>query len=234
MEKYLDKLIDNRNIKLWNELKEKFEFILIKSPEPNYMSRLDGETATICIYESDINPAHFTHELLHVYLKLKGVQIVSDFYSVIDNNPDIYYFFSTDLKSHVTNCLEHNLMLPIYLSLGFENHYFISDYKEKKMNNKLMSSLKERYRINGVYDREAIDFYIGKFFAMKTCNNKSFNYSKYYSSFIKLDKKLFKTLNDFWKDWETYDLNDANDNYDEILEYFIEDLNDWQNKKNII
>jgi len=233
MEKYLNKLIDNRNTKLWNELNEKYEFILLKSPEPNYMSNLDGEIATICIYEKDINPAHFTHELLHIFLKSKGVQIINDFYEIIENSPEIHYFFSTELKSHITNCLEHNLMLPIYLSLRFENHYFISDYTDRKMNNKLMSALQERYKVNGIYDSEAIDFYIGKFFAMKTCNNKSFNYSKYYNSFIKLDKKLFKLLTDFWNDWKTYNINDSNDNYDDILDYFIKDLKDWNNNKNI-
>lgn len=234
MEEYLDDLIDERNINLWNELNERFEFILLESPETNYMSKLDVDTATICIYKNDINPAHFTHELLHIYIKFKGFEIVSDFHKIIEDNPDIHYFFSTELKSHVTNCLEHHLMLHKYLEMGFENRYFICDFKEKKMNNNLLSALQERYKVNGLYDREAIDFFIGKFFAMKTCNNKSFNYSKYYKAFMRLDKKLFKLLTDFWSDWETFDLNEPDDNYDEILEYFIEDLNDWKTNKKII
>lgn len=234
MEKHLNQLIDERNRLLWSELNDKFKIILTQSLEPNYMTQINKGIATIYIYENDINPAYFTHELLHIYLKSKNIQIVRDFYKAVEQSPSINFLFSNELKTHITNCLEHYLMLPLFLKLGFENHHFIIDYNERKMNNKLMTDLQENYKINNTYNKEAIDFFIGKFFAMKTCNNTYFNYSKYYKCFSRLDQKLYRLLCDFWEDWITYNPNDPDDNYIEILEIFLDDLNNWFNQKNII
>jgi hypothetical protein len=233
MTEHLNILIDEKNIDLWNELNEIYQIELIESPEPNYMSRVSGNIATICIYVHELSSASFTHELLHIYLKSKNVRITEDFYNAMENSERLNNLFSSDLKEHLTNCLEHKLMLPIFLEMGYENRFFISDYNEIKMDDKKLDALLSRYRVNGVYDKEAVDFFIGKFIAMKSCNNKSFKYYKYFKAFQKLDKRMHKLLSEFWSDWTTYDFQNDNDNYNEILEYFIEDLNGWISKKKI-
>ena len=231
MKEHLNILIDDKNTDLWNELSEIYEIELIGSPEQNYMSKVSGNIATFFIYENDLSSTSFAHELLHIYLKSKNVRIVEDFYKALEKSEKINSLFSKGLKEHVTNCLEHELMLPIFLKMGYENRLFMSDFNEPKMNKKMLGILLERYKNNGVYNREAVDFYIGTFLAMKSCNNKSFNYHKYFIAFQKLDKGLYNLLSDFWLDWKTYDFEDVEDDYDKILEFFIDDLNSWISEK---
>ena len=231
MKEHLTILIDDKNTHLWNELSELYEIELIASPEQNYMSQVSGKNATISIYEKDLSAASFTHELLHIYLKSKNVKIVEDFNNALENSEKLNNLFSTGLKEHVTTCLEHNLMLPLFLKMGYENRLFTSDFNEPKMNKKMLGILLERYMNNGVYDREAVEFYIGTFFAMRSCNNKSFNYHKYYIAFQKLDKELYHFLSEFWSDWKTFDFEDASDTYDKILEFFTDDIYGWVSEK---
>ena len=233
MKEHLNILIDDKNTDLWKELGEIYEFELIASPEQNYMSKVSGKTATISIYGNDLSSALFTHELLHIYLKSKNVRIVEDFYKALENSEKINSLFSQGLKEHVTNCLEHELMLPLFLKMGYEKRLFQSDFNEPKMNKKMLSILLERYKNNDVYDREAVDFFIGTFLAMRSCKNKSFNYHKYYIAFQKLDIGLYDLLSEFWLDWKTYDFEDVEDDYDKILEFFIVDLNAWISEKTI-
>lgn len=233
MENYLSLLLDDRNRQLWENINSKFDVQLEKSPEPNYRTRVNNNIAIIGIDTNNINPSSFTHELLHVLLKDKKLNIVEDFYNAIRNSENANGVFSTVLKEHVTNCLEHVIILPIFLNMGFRNEEFIKDYSEKKMNNRLMTTLQEKFKIGNSYNLIAVDFYIGKFFAMKSCNNSSFNYTKYYEKFKKLDPQLFQLLDDFWNDWQTFEIDNPNDSYDEILELFLTDLTKWLRNKNM-
>lgn len=231
MKEHLDILIDDKNIDLWNELNEVYKIELISSPEQNYISKVSGNTATISIFENDLSSTSFTHELLHLYLKSKNVKITEDFYNAVEKSEKINTLFSNGLKEHITTCLEQTLMLPIFLQMGYENRLFTNDFNEPKMNKKMLDLLLKRYKKNGVYDREAVDFYIGTFFAMRSCNNMAFKYHKYYMAFQKLDRGLYDLLSEFWLDWKTFDVEDPDDHYDKILQYFIEDINGWVTKK---
>lgn len=233
MKEHLTILIDDKNIDLWNELNEIYAIELIASSEQNYSSKVSGNSATISIYENDLSATSFTHQLIHLYLKSKNVKIVEDFYNALEKAKEINSLFSDGLKEHVTYCLELELMLPIFLKMGYENRLLTSDFNEPKMNKKMLDILLKRYKNKGVYDREAVDFFIGTFFAMKSCNNMAFKYHKYFIAFQELDKELYTLLSEFWLDWKTYDIEDADDNYDKILQYFIEDITGWISKKNI-
>jgi hypothetical protein len=234
MEKYLQKLIDDKNKELWEDLNKEFIINLDPSFEPNYLTNFKNNSITIYIYENELNPASLTHELLHILMKKNNKNVGKHLNEKITNNNSLHYIFSIPLRDHIGNCLEHNKMLPIYLSFGYDRKYFISDYTEKKMNNDLLNNLKKRYFVNKIYDREAVDFFIGKFFAMKACPNPRFDYRKYYEGLKNIDKKLFHLLNEFWEDWTTFDINDIDDDYEEILDLFVEDLTKWQSNKIVI
>lgn len=234
MEEYLGKLIDDKNKGLWEDLSEEFSIRIESSFESNYLTNFKDGIITIYIHEDNLNPASFTHELLHILMKRSNKNVGKHLDEKIKSNESLHYMFSLQLRDHISNCLEHIKMLPIYLNFGYSQMEFISDYSEKKMNNKLFANLKSQFVVNGVYDREAVDFYIGKFYAMKACPNPAFDYQKYYEGFKRLDKKLFHALNEFWEDWETYDVEDSNDDYAEMLDLFIEDLINWQSNKTMI
>jgi hypothetical protein len=233
MKEHLTILIEGKNIDLWNELNEIYEIELIAGPEENYRSKVSGSIVTICTPEKNPNATSFTLELLRLYLKSKNVKVAEDFDNAIKNTERIDTLFSKGLKEHVVNCLENELMLPVFLKMGYKNQLFTSDFNTPKMNKKMLAMLLDRYKNNGVHDREAVEFFIGTFLAMKSCNNLSFNYHKYYIAFQKLDERLYVLLSEFWLDWKTYDFQDVDDTYDKILQYFITDIKNWALKKNI-
>jgi len=233
MENYLQQLIDGQNKDLWEYLNSKFEIILEESPEDNYMTNVVGQKAIIRIDKLQVLPAPFTHELLHIQLKDKKLKIANDLFKKIAESPNLTKLFSVALQEHIGNCLEHIIMLPVFLELGYDNKDFIKDYGERKMNNRLLTKLQSAFKHKHIYSRDAIDFYIGKFFAMKSCNNKNFKYDKYYEQLKKLDSQLFALLDNFWEDLLTFDINDAGDSYDEILNFFINDITNWMRNKTI-
>lgn len=175
-----------------------------------------------------------THELLHIELKRKKILISSELNGLIGKSTVLNYIFSKNLEDHIGNCLEHIKMIDPFTKMGYEPYQFISDFDKKKMTNAEIQNLKSAYKDRGIINRDAVDFFIGKFFAMKACLNPKFNYNKEYVFLSKLDFGLFKLLNEFWKDWLTFDISDPNDTYDEILEYFIQDLLSWTENKTII
>ena len=234
MSKYLKSILDERNTELWNILNSSQQIILESSFEPNFITNFKEDKITIYVDENSLNPADFTHELLHIKLKSNGRNVSKDLNEKIGENDRLFYLFSTALKDHIGNCLEHIKMLPIFIGLGFKNSEFLSDYNSKKMSSGQMQEIKIRYRESGIYDREAVDSFIGLFFAMKADNNRMNKYDILYKNLAKLDKKLYKLLIDFWEDWISFDYNDEKDNYDDIIQYFIEDLNVWIENKTVV
>jgi hypothetical protein len=233
MKEHLSILIDDKNIDLWNELSEIYEIELIASPEELYRSKVSDNIALIYINEKELSSISFSRELLQLYLKSKNVTIAEDFDNALKNSERIDTLFSNGLKEHIINCLENELVLPVFLKMGYKNQSFTDDFNSPKMNKKMLDMLLERYENKGVYDREAVEFFIGTFLAMKSCNNVSFNYHKYFIAFQKLDKRLYVLLSEFWLDWKTYDFQDDTDHYDKILQYFIADVKNWISKKKI-
>ena len=60
----------------------------------------------------------FTHELLHIYLRSKGVFIGARLKRKLQSSKTLSIIYSEPLLEHLGNCLDHIKMLPIYLELG--------------------------------------------------------------------------------------------------------------------
>lgn len=233
-EDLIKKSIDSRNQELWNLISETYNLNVDFSPEPNYLTNFKEDQITIYVDQFNCSPASMTHELLHIELKRRGILISYELISLIAKSEDLNYIFSKDLEDHISNCLEHVKMHDIFVNMGYSTQQFISDFDKKKMTNSELNSIKTFYKNKGFFDRSAIDSFIGNFFAMKACLNPKFNYKKYYDSLKKIDTRLYTLLYEFWEDWLTYDISDPEDSYNEILNFFIQDLLTWSEKKSII
>jgi len=233
MENQIEYLVDNRNIHLWQQMNKKFNITIRESWEPNYSVNIHKKKifrrikVFISVLNSDLCPASFTHELLHLHLASKQILIGDDLDKLILRNNNLCSLFSRDLRNHVSNCLEHIKMLPLYLELGYENEKFISDFHTKKMNPLEMNSLANGFSNIFSFDRGVVDLYIGKFFAMKACNNTTINYDIYYNEMENLDFELYKILDEFWSSWINYDIAKSKNNYNYILHKFTTDLDFW-------
>lgn len=227
------KVLDHRNLMLWEEMNKHYTIQLQSSPEPNYIVNFKEDLITIYVDENNLNPASFTHELLHIYLKYKGILIADDYTTRVFDTLHLSVFFKKELRDYIGNCLEHNVMYSLFLDLGFDKKSFIADYKKPKLTVEEARNIQVQYRSSGGYNLDAIDAFIGKFFGAKSCKNSDLNYSRSYKILEQTDKKLYKLLCDFWDDWTTFDMNNPEDSYSEILDYHFEDLLSWQEGKKI-
>lgn len=71
----INKLVDQRNAKLWQTLNEHFKIDLEPSTNSEYSVYSINDSATFYIVPENLCPDSFTHELLHVYLRFKKIFI---------------------------------------------------------------------------------------------------------------------------------------------------------------
>ena len=68
-------LIDTRNIDLWNTISKVREISIQRENQDNYSAFSKDNKTTIYIPLDNNDPASFTHELLHVFLRTKDIYI---------------------------------------------------------------------------------------------------------------------------------------------------------------
>lgn len=172
----MKELIDSRNEKLWNTLTDKYNISIKDSNNDEYSCYSENDDITFYIVRDNLCKDSFTHEMLHVYLRMNDCFIGAGLKNTIWQSKILTSMLSFDLLEHMGNCLDHIKMLPIYLSMGFEREKFILDYNIHKCSPEELTSLKRNYRQGKKVNPKAVDLYIGKFFAMLADPNDSFNY----------------------------------------------------------
>lgn len=221
-------LLNSQNTALWEYLSAKYDLRLDESPENCYLTYFDHDTVVVEVDMADINPSGFTHELLHVYMKDRGIHMVRDLKTGIQADKDLQELFSTSLRVHIGNCLEHVKMLPIFLELGFENERFIGDYDIRIMDETQIDNLEEQYYFDGRPELKSVDYYLGKYFSMKASNNPAFDYTNYCERLETIDRSLFGILERFWNSWLAFDLESAPE-YVDFLDRFLREIKHWKN-----
>lgn len=233
-------LIDNRNLGLWNYLIMVHDIEIRKEKRPDYLAFSKSGKTIISVPYDNIDPASFTHELLHIYLRTKEVFIGGGLTLSIKESGILSRIFSDNLIEHIGNCLEHIKMLPEFLDLGFNENDFLSDYSVNKLTDEEILKIKRHYTttilFKKVYNASAVDFFIGKYFAASSCPNKSYDYQSQLKELEKIDPDLFQILETFLNDWKSFDYNDTDPitgSYHSLLFDFIENLEKWTNGKTI-
>lgn len=132
----ISKLIDTRNEALWYEIVSKYRVEVKASPNSEYSCYSKSDTVTFFVPTNNYCPDSFTHELLHVYIRLKEVYIGSSLNLTISTDNTLRSIFNDRLLEHLINCLDHIKMLPMYLGLGFKREKFLLDYYDNKCTEK--------------------------------------------------------------------------------------------------
>ena len=236
-ENLLPSLIDGKNKELWDFCSSNAVIDLELSEKNEYGTFSQSGKHIIYVDQLDLDPATFAHELLHVYLDIKGVYVGGALSLWVDTS-HLNNIFTPPLVDHVSNCLSHIKMLPLYVDMGYDIKRFITDYNVSKFSKREMNILGDNLKTSkGVYQAGGVDFYIGKYFAMKACPNKAFDYSKGYSLLKSLDSGLYNILEQTIAEWNDYDYN-QNDvlakSYRDVVYTLVDGLKEWSLGKNII
>jgi hypothetical protein len=234
--------IDDANKRLWETMNQSFNISIDYSSEDCYGNYMQNGDCTIYVPRmGEPDAASFTHELLHLYLPYHKTFIGGAIEGMMKETYPLNIIFDKGLYDHISNSLEHIKMLPIYLKMGYPIEKFILDYYDDKLTDDEVDRLCQSYK-KGVlcirYNRMAINFLIGKFFAVKADINTDNHYDRQLAAMDKLDHELFSTLNDFWNGWIDYDIElkrEAWENdYHGLVDNLVNDLTNWSKHKKFV
>jgi hypothetical protein len=230
----LSRLVDARNRSLWETLNATLNINVEASNNNEYSCFNINKDSTIYVVPHDLCPDSFTHELLHLYLRLKQVYIGAGFTNMVQSSNTLTKIFSEPLLDHIGNCLDHMKMFQLYEDLGFSPDKFIMDFHEFKCKPTELAHLKRNYSQRSTYYTEAVDFFIGKYIAIQADFNDEFDYDYCLAELKKLDPVLYSSLERFIFAWEEFDIESEDiiaNSYHFILNDLYEDLKKWLSKK---
>lgn len=229
-------LIDSRNENIWKEISDKYEIKMIPISGEEHSVFSKGDEVSFFVPAGPADPDSFTHEMLHVYLRSKGIHIGANLKLTIGASQIMSRLMTPALVEHVGNILDHIKMYPIYESLGYDPKKFILDYDKFKCDPQEIKLIQQHFKVSGNYNSVAVDAFIGRYFSVKGDFNKSFDYSDCLAKLEKVDAKLFETLELFHDEWVDFDINteDLFYSYRDVVSNFYTDMKQWITGKKIL
>jgi len=203
--------------------------------EKNARLFYQNNQATIYLPENKTTEECVSHELLHLYMETKDNMVCGHIHGLILEKQNLRKIFHDELINHVTNCINHVKMLPIFCNMGYEKMSFLMDSYENKCEISYAKKIKRNFKFLNSYSKLVIDNYIGKYFAMKA-DVSYINYSEQLKILSDTNADLFNTLEVFWNKWTNFDI-ESNDCIDYWLDDFagelVHSLDKWTMNKKI-
>lgn len=234
MNEYLKYCLSDKNRALWNQLNQECDITIKPSDEPNFKVNTLNDVYTIYVLDVKDADASFTHELLHIEIKHRGIKFSKYFENKTRENVSLLLLFRLELLEHVTNCLEHSKLINEFVDLGYSRNLYLQNYNSKMVKKRDVEFLKSSFKTKEGHHTLSIDAFIGHSIAMLFDVNPKNNYNNEFRFLKSIDSVLFKHILAFKNDWDTYDINDPNDDYEEIIDFFIDDLTSWASNKTLV
>lgn len=222
---HLEGLIDNRNRQLFMDLSDSHQIRVAFETCSDYSCYSKGDESIISVLISKINTASFTHELLHIYLRVNGVFIGASFSDSIRNKIGLKSYFDENLLEHIGNTLDHIKMLPLFIEMGFDKSEFIADYDTDKLTESrtIRLKLESKWFFKTRNFKMAVKLFLGKYFAVKACPNQGFNYGDKLSRLEILYPALYFACESFLDNWSGFEIPSS----DLIAGSYYDFLNDF-------
>lgn len=220
-------LIDDRNRSLWENINQHFKIIVEEHASHHFYHYFKDDEVYFFVPEEDGTIELFTHELLHLHIIIKGANIIHYLKKRLRNEPLLQWSFHENLFEQIGECLTHEKMLPLYLSMGFERDLFCESYYMhccSEMNMQIIRSGMKKE----IPSPASVDLFIHKFFAMKCCSNPGFIYDHYLEQLKFINHDLFTILDKFWNEWNAFDMDVSEVNsFKPFTNHFMHKLGTW-------
>ncbi len=230
----LEGLVDERNRELWEDLNSAYNIELIYTKREDYMIHSQGMNATIFIKEDDICGASFTHELLHLWIRKHNCFIGIHLDKSLRYDSDIGHFFHDYFLQFLGNAVDHMKMLPVFLAMGYPTKKFIRDYALDKLPEHefliIQRGLPRKTWFSTYYTKYCFLNFIGKYFALMSCPNDSFDYPTRLAQLESLNPQLYEILERFSKGWVELELGSTDPmriSDHELVYQFVMELRNW-------
>ncbi|UIR56702.1 hypothetical protein LZQ00_02535 [Sphingobacterium sp. SRCM116780] len=202
--------IDDRNYTLWESMVNQFR-IGVNDDYKFYQLDYQDENSDVYILTDKMySKSLFTHELLHLQLRSKGL-----------NTADYFQMFSQDVFKAfaltICNCIEHVLFFDDFVEMGYPRETFVMDYDNQEYN--IDQAIKMYSDIKTLNDQAILKLVI--FYLYWTFKNEEY---------MGIDRA---SSLDWLKKVESKLLISCNRMYDEIISFDLESTN-VQNRFNVL
>lgn len=231
----IPKNTDEKTLELLYDLQTDFE-ISFEVKNIDYCEVFQkSKTATIYYNPKIVTTESVAHELLHIWLKRFNYCIGNHIFLCTQEDKKLSKFLNKFLCDYIGNCCDHFKMYPKYLEMGYSPKEFLINGLELKTS--IADIKKIKLKFLGFYHSQAINQFIGYLFSILADNIKENDYTEHHKYLIEKDSKLYNLVSDFWKKWETFDIENIDPIYNsdlELTDSLIDGLTTWVNDKTII
>jgi hypothetical protein len=223
----LKHFINDRNRSLWETICKHFKVNIEQHSNDHFYHYFLNDEVYLFVPEQQGMIELFTHEMLHLYLIMGGVNITNYLKSRLRNEPLLHWSFNENLFEQIGECLAHEKMLPLYLSMGFERDLFCENYYVPCCHEMNMQIIRSGMK-KEIPSPASIDLFIHKFFAMKCCVNPAFIYDHYLEQLQMINSDLYCILDKFYNEWKAFIIkaNEVN-SFKRITNDFMHELGTW-------
>ncbi len=215
-------LIDSRNYNLWKHLRHRYKLNVFKDNEGNSRVLDIGDGYMIVLTEDNFCNEIFTHELLHIYVIDKYLDISKYLFDFCDNQQLLKLHFTDDIVYYINNMLSHMLMLPIYKKLGYDMSVFVPPIDADYIKG-LSYELQGIYLDNVNMECNSIKNFIC-YEIMMLSESWRYNYSDHLDILKEKNVDLFNLIENLVVNWK--DTNNAEE-LKLLLDKFMTSLYDW-------
>lgn len=207
MEDLIKKYLDEKNTKLYNDLKEKFDISLTKyEPREDGNNRLwlmsfQQNVYRIGYYEDITSTGFFTHELFHIDLIDKGFSDFSEILPLIKEGNKNYVF--SPIIGHLNNVFAHERFYSDFINLGYLPSEFVSDYNTPINLTNIISDI-ENANLKYKLPHSDISACIRYYFTAKDNRNpiKEKTYNEVLNYIKSKNHNLYNILDNNWVSWQ--------------------------------
>lgn len=227
----IEKFLDSRNQKLYEQVSESFKVELYKILNSNdiqdpsiWKLHYQGDTAKICYYEDTDTNSSFTHELLHAYLLANDFTDTSVFLLDHLQNDSFAGLLFNSIIGHIQNIFAHQKMFSKFVEMGFRKEEFTSDYYQRPNIDRAIRLIERDFEKSGL-PNEGICCYIASFYTLKDNRNpdNTGNFEQLNKHLRDKDSRLYKILSDNWDRW----IADNTNNNKPFIEQLLTDVTEW-------
>lgn len=232
----IEKQIDDKNKYLWDEISSQYEVEVISWKRGEYAAEVQDKKVTLFVSDTDVNPALFAHELLHLKLRRENILFALFIYYSCDNHIPLMDIFNLQNASLMGNLLDHVFMYDEYKSLGYTEENFAFDYGTDKFTEDEGQMLSEGFS-NGIIKSEVVGYYLTKYVALRALKETGKDYTHAFYALNSIDSQLFqisKTMIDKLIALSLKDLKSVSEQYTQIVGDFLVGLESWTEDKVIV
>ena len=232
----IDRQIDDKNKHLWDEISAQYEIEVISWKRGEYAAEVQDKKVTLFVSDTDVNPALFAHELLHIKLRSENVFFAVFIYKVCENHFVLMNIFNLQNASLMGNLLDHIFMYNEYSGMGYTEDNVAFDYGTDKFTEDEGQMLLKGFS-NSIIKSEVVGYYLTKYVALRALKETGKDYTHAFHVLNSIDSHLFqisKTMMDKLIDLSLNDYKSVSEQYMQIVGEFLVGLESWTEDKVIV